>query len=340
MEAQTRLIIDYLEGRLSAEEKKHFEQMLNNSAALRKEVSEIRFVWKKASELALHKQINVSRNWKEISRRITLYKYKNNLWRFIRNTAAILLLPVMITTFIMYNILKDRENIPLGQLELTSAYGLVSKVTLPDGSDVWLNSGSTISYPQSFSTETRKVFLSGEAYFKVKANPSNRFEVLTENGIVVSAYGTEFNVSAYDEDSTIEATLASGNIEVSLPESSGSEILLKGQQAIFDKESNRLEIKDGNLAVKTSWKDGKMIFRRTKMAEIVKRLSRHFNVDIYLEGSELYDYEYSATFTTETLNEILYFLEKSAPIKCKIIEPSQSDDYTYSKRTVLIHLRE
>ena len=329
MKAQTRLIIDYLEGRLSAEEKKHFEQMLNNSATLRKEVSEIRFVWEKTSELALHKQINVSRNWEEISRRITLYKYKNNLWRFIRNTAAILLLPVMITTFIMYSILKDRESILPGQLELTSAYGLVSKVTLPDGSDVWLNSGSTISYPQTFSAETRKVFLSGEAYFKVKADPSNRFEVLTENGIVVSAYGTEFNVSAYDEDSTIEATLASGNIEVSLPESSGSEILSKGQQAIFDKESNRLEIKDG-----------KMIFRRTKMTEIVKRLSRHFNVDIYLEGSELYDYEYSATFTTETLNEILYFLEKSAPIKCKIIEPSQSDDYTYSKRTVLIHLRE
>lgn len=340
METQTGHIIDYLNGKLPAEEKRHFEQMLESSAILQKEVNEIRFVWEKTSELTLHKRIDTTRNWKQISRRITLHTYKDNLWRFVRNTAAILLLPVMITTFVMYKTLKDEGNISSEQVELTSAYGLVSKATLPDGSDVWLNSGSTITYPLSFAGETRQVFLNGEAYFKVKADPSNRFEVLTANGVVVSAYGTEFNVCAYNEDPTIEATLASGNIEISTTGSLSAKTVLKGQQAVFIKENNLLEIKDINLAVKTSWKDGKMVFRRANMTEIVKRLSRHFNVDIRLEGSELYDYEYSATFTTETLNEVLSLLEKSAPIKCKCIEPEQSDDYSYTKRTVLIHLKE
>ena len=97
-----------------------------------------------------------------------------------------------------------------------------------------------------------------------------------------------------------------------------------------------MEVDKVNLAVETSWKDGKMIFRRANMNEIVQRLTRHFNVDIKLEGEELYDYNYSATFTTETLSEVLLLLEKTAPIKCTVIEPKQTDDFTYSRRTVII----
>ena len=72
-----------------------------------------------------------------------------------------------------------------------------------------------------------------------------------------------------------------------------------------------------------AWKDGKLIFRRTPMEEIAKQLSRHFNVNIQLQGKEIFDYTYSATFTTETLVEILSLLEKTAPIQCEITEPQQ-----------------
>ncbi|MDR2918751.1 MAG: DUF4974 domain-containing protein [Tannerella sp.] len=339
MKIETQHIFDYLENNLPTEEKRAFEQNLKESPELQKELEEIRFIWQTSSELMQHKRVNTERNWDKLSRRISFNRYKNKTLRYTRNAAAILLIPFLIISYVLFHQVKKQGNIETEQVELTSAHGLVSKIILPDGSDVWLNSGSTIIYPQYFTENKRQVFLSGEAYFKVKADKSKRFEVITEAGLMVSAFGTEFNVFAYKEEQTIEATLVSGNIEVTADNSSEPQVLIPGQQVIFEKENKNLDVTDVNLAVKTAWKDGKMIFRRAGMKEIIQRLSRRFNVNIYLENKELYDYTYSATFTTESLHEILNLLEKSAPLKCKIIEPEQSEDYSYSRRTVIISMK-
>jgi len=339
VEIETTYIIDYLENRLSEKDKESFEKLLKSSAELTKEVNDIRFIWETSSELKLHKKIDTLRNWNELSRSIRFLKFKSKLFHFTQTAAAILFIPVILTAFFLYQTLKEHENRPTEQIELTSAYGFISKVTLPDKSEVWLNSGSKISYPQQFSAGKRQVSLVGEAYFKVQSDQKNRFEVLVNNDIIVNAYGTEFNIYAYDEEDLIEATLVSGNIEVLSSNLKNSRILSPGQQVIYNKGNGSMQVKEINLTVKTAWKDGKMIFRRANMTEITRRLARHFNVDILLEGEELYGYEYSATFTTETLQEILQLLEKSAPITCKIIEPEQSDDYTYSKRTVIISMQ-
>lgn len=336
MDINTQYIIAYLENKLSAEEKAVFEEALKNSAELQQELKGIRFVWETSAELKLHRQVDTGKNWSQISYRISLDRFRNKLWYFTRTAAAILLVPLIVTSFFLYQTINKYETTPGEQIEINSAQGLISKIALPDGSDVWLNSGSTLSYPQRFTGGKRRVYLSGEAYFKVQSDKNNRFEVQTDEGLMISAYGTEFNVFAYNEESTIEATLVSGNIEVSVKD--GTEVLsiAPKQQVIFNKENGKLTIEDVNISVITGWKEGKMVFRRAHMTEIANRLSRHFNVDIRLEGEALYDYEYSATFTTETLNEILHLLEQSAPIKCRIIAPQQSDDYSYSKRTVII----
>lgn len=336
MDINTQCIIDYLESNLSEEKKILFEQQLEASAALRQEVKEIRFIWDTSSELKLHKQADTEKNWVRLSRRISVDKFRNKLRRFTRTAVAGMFLPLIVSCFFMYQKIREYENVSVKQIEISSARGLVTKVMLPDGSEVWLNSGSTLSYPQCFTDGKRRVSLRGEAYFKVQSDKSNRFEVQTHGGLLVSSYGTEFNVFAYDEESTIEATLTTGNIEASVNGVTDVLSITPRQQAIFNKKNGKFSIKDINLSVKTGWKDGKMVFRRAHMVEIVNRLSRHFNVNIRLAGEEIYDYEYSATFTTETLNEILYLLEQSAPIKCKVIDPQQSDDYSYSKRTVII----
>ena len=336
MDIHTEHIIAYLEGRLSKEEKNAFEQQLQSSPDFKKEVDDIRFIWETTVELKLHKQINTRQNWEKVSRQIAIDKYKKKILSFIRTSAAVLLIPVLIATYSLFNTLKDWNNLPVEQVELTTAYGLISKITLPDGSEVWLNSGSSISYPKRFTDNKRTIQLTGEAYFKVTSDKSNRFDVLTPNGLKVSAYGTEFNVKAYEDEDKIEATLAKGHIEVTEIGQPVSRTLRPGEQVVYYKNTSRMEVDKVNLAVETSWKDGKMIFRRANMNEIVQRLARHFNVDIKLEGEELYDYNYSATFTTETLSEVLLLLEKTAPIKCTVIEPKQTDDFTYSRRTVII----
>ena len=215
MDIHTEHIIAYLEGRLSKEEKEAFDQHLQSSSNFKKEVDDIRFIWETTAELKLHKQINTQQNWKKISKQIAADKYKKKALSFIRTAAAVLLIPVLIATYTLYDTLKEWNNIPVEQVELSTTYGLISKVTLPDGSEVWLNSGSSISYPKRFTKNKRSVQLTGEAYFKVTSDKSNRFDVVTSNGLQVSAYGTEFNVKAYEDEDKIEATLAKGHVEVS-----------------------------------------------------------------------------------------------------------------------------
>ena len=336
MDIHTEHIIAYLEGKLSIEERIAFDQQMQSSPDFKKEVDDIRIIWETTAELKLHKQINTQQNWKKISKQIATDKYKKKILSFIRTAAAVLLIPVLFATYTLFNTVREWNNIPVEQVELNTAYGLISKITLPDGSEVWLNSGSSISYPKRFTKNKRSVQLTGEAYFKVISDKSNRFDVTTANGLQISAYGTEFNVKAYEDEDKIEATLAKGHVEVSEIGQPVSRTLHPGEQVIYYKNTSRMEVDKVNLAVETSWKDGKMIFRRANMNEVVQRLARHFNVDIKLEGEELYDYKYSATFTTETLHEVLLLLEKTAPIKCTVIEPEQTSDFTYSRRIVII----
>ncbi len=336
MNVTTDQIIAYLEGNLPAEERAAFEQALRQSPELQKETDEIRYVWELSAELKQHGHVNAPRNWEKLSRRITLNRSAAKLVSFLRTTAAILLIPVLAVTYLLFTTLQEWNNRPAEQVETRTAYGLVSRLTLPDGSEVWLNSGSSLSYPRRFDASGRQVRLSGEAYFKVKSDPSNRFDVTTAHGLRISAYGTEFNINAYETDAKVEATLVTGHIRVAETEQALSAALQPGEQAVYYKNDRRMEIEKVNLAVKTSWKDGKMIFRRADMHEIARRLARHFNVDIRLEGKELYDYAYSATFTTETLDAILRLLEETAPIRCTIIEPEQTADLSYPRRTVII----
>lgn len=300
------------------------------------ESEDMESVFALSDRLMAQKKIDVDRNWVELHKRIRNDRWKIRLGKFVRTAAAILLLPALILSAYLYYRLEQVKLAPIEQIELTAAYGVVSKVVLSDGSEVWLNSGSKLVYPNRFNGK-RQVYLSGEAYFKVESDASNRFDVQTSEGVTVSAYGTEFNVQSYEEEPAIKATLAKGQICVQQDDLKLSRYLKPGEQAVFAKNEKNITLHSTNLSMETAWKDGKIVFRRTPMDEVAKRLSRHFNVDIQLQGKEVFGYSYSATFTTETLAEILSLLEKSAPIRCEIIEPEQHGDYAFSKKKVLIH---
>lgn len=289
--------------------------------------------------LVMQKGIDVEKNWHQLHARMHHRKQKSQLLIWIRNIAAILLLPLLgLSAYLYYqtNTLKSKS---VGLLETTTAYGVRTKITLSDGSEVWLNSGSTLSYPERFTEDKRQVTLSGEAFFKVKSDKDHRFDVQTSDGITVSAYGTEFNVQAYAEEPDIKATLAEGHIQIDQINQPDSQELIPGEQAVYSRHTQQMQVRKANLLVETAWKDGKLVFRRTPMEEIAKQLSRHFNVNIQLQGKEIFDYTYSATFTTETLAEILSLLEKTAPIRCEIIEPQQHSDLAFTRKKVIIRKR-
>lgn len=303
------------------------------------EEKEMQAVWDLADRLSQQKKIDVDRNWDQLNRRI---QRSNNSFRFftyIKNAAAVLLLPLIVLSAYYYYQFSQLKSLPVRQLEVTTAYGVCTKVVLPDSSEVWLNSGSKLIYPERFTNEERKVSLEGEAYFKVTSDVNNRFDVQTSDGLTVSAYGTEFNVNAYVEEPVVKATLAEGNIRITQSHSSKSKDIVPGEQVVYSREAKDMEVRKVNLLVETGWKDGKMVFRRTPLDEIAQKLSRHFNVDIELRDPELYKYTYSATFTTETLVEILSLLERTAPIRCDIVEPEQQDDFAFTRKKIYIYHR-
>lgn len=313
---------------------KKFEEKYEHKAD-----DDVQSVLELVDRLVMQKGIDVEKNWYQLYVRMHHRKRKNQFLIWIRNVAAILLFPLLGLSAYLYhqtNVLKSK---PFELLETTTAYGVRTKITLSDGSEVWLNSGSTLSYPERFTEDKRQVTLSGEAFFKVKSDKDHRFDVQTSDGITVSAYGTEFNVQAYAEEPEIKATLAEGHIQIDQINQSVSQELIPGEQAVYSRYSQQIQVCQANLLVETAWKDGKLVFRRTPMEEIAKQLSRHFNVNIQLQGKEIFDYTYSATFTTETLAEILSLLEKTAPIRCEIIEPQQQNDLAFTRKKVIIRKR-
>lgn len=283
------------------------------------------------------KTIDAAADLEQLRKRITSDRNRHLFFNYLRNTAAILLPLFLIYQYTLYPILKKNGS-AIETITVTSAPGKVTKTILPDGSEVWLNALSSLTYPQCFTEEERTVQLSGEAYFKVVSDKKHRFNVETPQKMIVSAYGTEFNVNAYESETNHEVTLASGQVEVS------SEVGLKTTESLMINEKAILHVSTGNIHVvtadtyvETAWKDGKMIFRREKLDKIITRLSQKFDADILLEDDKLGEYEYTATFIDETLEDILDLLKRSGPITYSIISKrKQLNNETFTRRKVII----
>lgn len=331
-------IIPYLEGGLTEEERRAFEERMAASDTLRRDVAGVRAVLQKTGQIRRLKEVRTMENWQTLLRRINRRQFLLRVWNISRNAAAVLLLPALLLSY--FYLRSPHTERTVEWVETVTAPGLLSKIVLPDSSSVWLNAGTKISYPTVFDAGVRRVKLSGEAYFKVTADAAHRFEVTVPDGLTVSAYGTEFNVCAYENDDLAEVSLARGHIAVSVPNAAAKDLRVS-QTVLWDKKrpDNGLYLSGADLNEKTAWKDGKMIFRRTPFGEVVKRLSRRFNVEITVQAQKLYEYEYTATFTAETLPEILSLLEKSSPIRCRLLEPEKQEDWSYAKRKVIVSPR-
>jgi transmembrane sensor len=278
------------------------------------------------------KMIHSEAAWSKLSRRIRINTLIHKVWD-IGKTAAVLLLPLLL--IYQYVIMPNRAQNNMEMIHLISAPGIVTNVALPDGSRVWLNSQSELTYPSNFHKNERTIQLKGEAFFQVTSDKKNRFNVETSEGVVVSAYGTEFNVSAFEGDANAVVTLVKGKIETAHAHSE-SRTLLEGQKAIVDTNRGNIEIMDADTYVETAWIDGKMVFRREKLENIAVKLSRKFGVSIQLEGDAIKEWEYTATFQHETLDDILLLLQRSAPITYTITRQEQLDNKTFSKTVVTI----
>ncbi len=156
-------------------------------------------------------------------------------------------------------------------------YGKRSESTLADGTHIWLNSGSQLSYPSRFKTHSREVYLTGEAFFDVTEDVSKPFYVMTRD-FKIKVLGTKFNVSSYSEDRTIQTVLLKGKVSAGKNKLFAETIdLYPGERIVYDKAGDRLAKEKVDVQLYTSWINGYLIFDNESTTEVFKKLERYYN---------------------------------------------------------------
>ncbi|KOH45294.1 FecR family protein [Sunxiuqinia dokdonensis] len=263
----------------------------------------------------------------------------NSIWKVAALFIFAFLLGFSITQLTSSN---DFVGLAENQYHIEVPRGAKISLDLADGTSVWLNAGSRLSYSNAFNLEDRTVHLVGEGYFEVAENKQIPFLVKAD-GVVVKAIGTAFNVKAYPDEALVEATLVEGIIDVSEGRQTirlepnqkvsfirNSAHLVdqtnaqgENEQLAADSQSirtvNIIHTRNINPNLYTSWRSQRWIFERAKLAEFTKILERRYDVKVYVMDNELNDYKISGSIHQQTLDQLLNAVRLTVPINYKII---------------------
>lgn len=235
-----------------------------------------------------------------------------NRFKYIAASVAIIL---GLATFWLINTSRiDRNSKQF--TEIITPMGQKTMVILPDGSTVWLNSGSNLKYSRDFNNKQRYVELNGEAYFEVQKDKTKQFRV--EAGrLDVDVYGTSFNIKNYSDDKLQEIVVAEGIVGIA---DRNKEIkrLVKGERVQLNKESGKITFSEANINLSTAWKENELIFKNTPFVEVVKYLERWYGVNITIDPTMEGKHNYTFKLKTESFREVLEMIKIMTPLEYEI----------------------
>jgi ferric-dicitrate binding protein FerR (iron transport regulator) len=253
----------------------------------------------------VHHQINLKQKEEKVS------KAKHYLLQ-VSKLAAVLILGAVIG--LLVNKYQKSQTVYFTSL---APKGSVSQMILPDSSLVYLNAGSQLKYVINPDNTQREVYLSGEAWFDVKRMTHIPFVVHTSY-YDINVLGTQFNVKAYPEDNTISTTLEEGSIQISSTKKfqiQSNQILKPGEQLIYNKQANSIELKRVNARMYSSWKDNKLIFVNMSLGDLLVLMERKYGVDIEVRDKSILNFHYDGTIKNESIIEMLEVLNHTLPIE-------------------------
>lgn len=186
-------------------------------------------------------------------------------------------------------------------------------LVLADGSEIWLNSESTLRYFVNDTDAERVVYLQGEAYFKIAKNEKKPFKVISGDH-VVKVLGTEFNINAYAGESLIYTTLLEGSVDVGVLDSPGGHQVLseRGRQSAYNPTNKGISIRRVDPRVYTAWKDGYFVFNYSTLREVIHQLSRWYDFDYEADNAILDHYHFSGEFKRfDNLDSVLEIIRST-----------------------------
>ncbi len=295
--------------------------------------SKLKIAWALLSSTKNMPQYKIEKSYADIQQTLFGVKKTKVAWvhPFLKY-AAILFVVLGMASVLFY--FRDQSKSISKYTTVLAENGQMSKVVLPDNSVVLLNSGSRLTYNNNFAVNNRDLKLNGQAYFDVTKDKESPLTVSCGD-VIVKVLGTKFEVRGYDSEERLNVILESGSVQL-LHSKKGSfdYVLEPGERADYDVITQGLTIRKMLSEEDSGWRNGMLIFNDAPMKEVIHCLQRKFDVKIFVENTEVYKSIFNAKFKSESLNEILDYIEYTCPIRYEILEKSNS-----SKQEVRLTLK-
>jgi len=298
------MILRQLNGEASPEEKRTFSLWLLKKPENLDFYIEIKNLW----ELPLNRQLKFpeSRAEKRINQAVHKKERKLWLWQNLQKIAAVAILALMIGAVMFHYLRKTsspmEETTAVRQITKASGPGEQLRVTLPDGSIVRLNAGSSLGFPEKFDLKSRNVHLTGEAFFEVTKDPEHPFMVRCGQ-FTTTVLGTAFNVKGFQQEN-VTVTVARGKVKVA-GDQVREVLLMPNEQATYDKRQKQLQKMEVDARNYYDWTEGTIRFNNDSLQEVVKILERWYNVRIDLNGFKKKNIRINGSYKDKKLDSIL-----------------------------------
>lgn len=321
------LLSRILTGEANTEEKEEFYGRLGDSKVEEDLFYEVKSLWLRASLQKNNMDVDTEFNalWNRIKQpsRQTSYFIGKRIIQYAAMIMLVLIIGGLSGYFISNSNLKYAD---LGIQKNSSLKGSVSIVEFADGTKVWLNSGSQLTYHEDYQKKLRVAELTGEGYFEVTHRED--FPFLVKVGkIVVRDLGTTFNIKAYPGDNTIETSLVEGKADILTSEGHTLVALKPGDNATYSNENKSVAINPIVENVLSAWRDGKFVIRDQRLEDIFKELGRWYDVEFRYENQKFRDYRYTGTIKkTTSAQHVLKMLKLTAKFNYRIIEKPDEPD--------------
>ena len=304
------LITRYLSGEVSSEETYELEGWLKTDAENLQLFNDMRKVWALQQALHVENTIDLDNEWESLTTRTGLYNKSTGKKLSIQTRRSFLRIAAVFLLLIVPSAIYYLFFLPPGN-DMLMAENRVVESILPDGTQVALNAGSSLSYPEKFNGKERKVSLEGEAFFDVTHDEKKAFVISAED-LQIRVLGTSFYVNTQTEENSMEVVLLSGSIQLNL--GNKQMILEPGDKAVVLKHNGEIvkhENTDPNLL---AWKTRVMSFTDAPLSEIIDVLKNVYHKDIVVLNPEINNCRITATFEGQSLEAIIMVLQSTIDI--------------------------
>ncbi len=321
------LLLHILTGKATFNEKEEFYRHLENNEKEEKLFFEVKSLWLSAT--MPHTSVDIDSEFEDLWQKIKNEK-EEGIWvfgrRILRYAAMVILILSIGGTAGYFISQKSFEYPDAGTQKYTAMRGSVSIVEFPDGTKIWLNSESELTFHEDRNNKQRLAELNGEAYFEVAHQDDFPF-IVKVGKLVVRDLGTTFNIKAYSGDSYIETSLVEGKADI-LTQSGKTIVSLRpGESAMYLIDKNEMELRSIADNVLSAWRDGKFVVRDQRLEDIFKELSRWYGINFQFENDRLRDYRFTGNIKkSTTILHVLKVLNASTNLNYKIIENMNEPD--------------